>query len=72
MKAPTISLLSPSKNCPLKKLLIVDDEVDIATSIQYVLNQEGFATLLAHDGINSIRQTHLIVSIARKPAPTDI
>jgi two-component system response regulator VicR len=38
----------------LKKLLIVDDEVDIATSIQYVLNQEGFATLLAHDGIKAI------------------
>ncbi len=55
MKAPTISLLSPSKNCPLKKLLIVDDEVDIATSIQYVLNQEGFATLLAHDGIKAIQ-----------------
>src|SRR5262249_50150049 len=34
----------------MKKLLIVDDEVDIASSIQYVLNQEGFSTLLAHDG----------------------
>ena len=34
----------------MKKLLIVDDEVEIANSIQYVLNQEGFATLLAHDG----------------------
>jgi two-component system response regulator VicR len=34
----------------MKKILIVDDEVDIASSIQYVLNQEGFATLIAHDG----------------------
>jgi DNA-binding response OmpR family regulator len=34
----------------MKKLLIVDDEVEIANSIQYVMNQEGFATLLAHDG----------------------
>lgn len=34
----------------MKKILIVDDEVDIASSIQYVLNQEGFGTLLAHDG----------------------
>ena len=34
----------------MKKILIVDDEVDIASSIQYVLNQEGFATVLAHDG----------------------
>src|SRR4029453_4621460 len=34
----------------VKRILIVDDEVDIASSIQYVLKQEGFATLLAHDG----------------------
>ncbi|HEY9868603.1 MAG TPA: response regulator transcription factor [Candidatus Obscuribacterales bacterium] len=34
----------------MKRILIVDDEVDIASSIQYVLKQEGFATLLAHDG----------------------
>lgn len=41
----------------MKKLLIVDDEVDIANSIQYVLNQEGFSTLLAHDGLKAM---HLI------------
>ncbi len=34
----------------MKRILIVDDEVDIANSIQYVLKQEGFSTLLAHDG----------------------
>ncbi|HEY9715635.1 MAG TPA: response regulator transcription factor, partial [Chroococcales cyanobacterium] len=34
----------------MKKLLIVDDEVEIANSIQYYLNQHGFSTLLAHDG----------------------
>jgi DNA-binding response OmpR family regulator len=39
----------------MKKLLIVDDEVDIANSIQYVLNQEGFSTLLAHDGMKAIQ-----------------
>lgn len=39
----------------MKKLLIVDDEVDIVSSIQYVLNQEGFATLLAHDGTEAIK-----------------
>ncbi len=38
----------------MKKLLIVDDETDIATSIQYVLTQEGFSTLLAHDGLKAI------------------
>ena len=39
----------------MKKLLIVDDEVDIANSIQYVLNQEGFSTLMAHDGTKAIQ-----------------
>lgn len=39
----------------MKKLLIVDDEVDIANSIQYVLNQEGFSTLLAHDGLKAMQ-----------------
>lgn len=39
----------------MKKILIVDDEVDIANSIQYVLNQEGFSTLLAHDGVKAMQ-----------------
>ena len=39
----------------MKKLLIVDDEVDIVSSIQYVLNQEGFATLSAHDGLKAMQ-----------------
>jgi two-component system, OmpR family, response regulator VicR len=39
----------------MKKLLIVDDEPDIAASIQYVLTQEGFLTLLAHDGVKAIQ-----------------
>jgi two-component system response regulator VicR len=39
----------------MKKLLIVDDEVDIATSIQYVLSQEGFSTLMAHNGTRAIQ-----------------
>ena len=38
----------------MKSILIVDDEVDIATSIQYVLKQEGFTTLLAHDGLKAM------------------
>jgi DNA-binding response OmpR family regulator len=38
----------------MKKILIVDDEVDIASSIQYVLRQEGFQTLLAHDGFKAM------------------
>ncbi len=38
----------------MKKLLIVDDETDIATSIQYVLTQEGFSTVLAHDGLKAL------------------
>ncbi|MDZ4836007.1 MAG: response regulator transcription factor [Candidatus Melainabacteria bacterium] len=38
----------------MKKILIVDDEVDIANSIQYVLSQEGFNTTLAHDGLRAM------------------
>jgi DNA-binding response OmpR family regulator len=38
----------------MKKILIVDDEVDIANSIQYVLSQEGFNTYLAHDGLRAL------------------
>lgn len=38
----------------MKKILIVDDEVDIANSIQYVLSQEGFNTFLAHDGLRAL------------------
>ncbi len=39
----------------MKSILIVDDEVDIATSIQYYLKQEGYATLLAHDGLEAMQ-----------------
>ncbi|HMW93082.1 MAG TPA: response regulator transcription factor [Candidatus Obscuribacter sp.] len=39
----------------MKKLLIVDDEVDIVASIQYVLNGEGFSTLIAHDGLKAMQ-----------------
>lgn len=38
----------------MKKILIVDDEIDIASSIQYVLRQEGFQTVLAHDGVKAM------------------
>jgi two-component system, OmpR family, response regulator VicR len=38
----------------MKSILIVDDEVDIANSIQYVLKQEGFSTLMAHDGLKAM------------------
>jgi|688.fasta_scaffold184757_1 two-component system response regulator VicR len=44
-----------TRTVKMKKLLIVDDEVEIANSIQYVMNQEGFSTLLAHDGHKAIQ-----------------
>lgn len=44
-----------TRTVKMKKLLIVDDEVEIANSIQYVMNKEGFATLLAHDGHKAIQ-----------------
>jgi DNA-binding response OmpR family regulator len=39
----------------MKSILIVDDEVDIANSIQYVLKQEGYAVLQAHDGLTAMQ-----------------
>ncbi len=39
----------------MKSILIVDDEVDIANSIQYVLKQEGYSILLAHDGLQAMQ-----------------
>lgn len=39
----------------MKSILIVDDEVDIALGIQFVLKQEGFATLIAHDGLEAMQ-----------------
>jgi DNA-binding response OmpR family regulator len=39
----------------MKSILIVDDEVDIANSIQYVLKQEGYTILLAHDGLQAMQ-----------------
>lgn len=39
----------------MKSILIVDDEVDIANSIQYVLKQEGFSILIAHDGLQAMQ-----------------
>ena len=41
----------------MKKILIVDDEIDIASSIQYVLGQEGFATSIATDGNQALKLT---------------
>lgn len=39
----------------MKSILIVDDEVDIASAIQFVLKQEGYSTLLAHDGLEAMQ-----------------
>ena len=47
--------LPEAKCCRMKSILIVDDEVDIANSIQYVLKQEGYAILLAHDGLKAMQ-----------------
>lgn len=53
MNAP--SVLGNEIVASMKSILIVDDEVDIANSIQYVLKQEGFSILLAHDGLQAMQ-----------------
>ncbi len=46
-----------------KTILIVDDEKDLATTVAYAMEQEGWGTLLAHDG-------HTALGLAaRRPAP---
>lgn len=38
----------------MKKILIVEDEVDIANSVQYFLKQEGFACVVTHNGADAL------------------
>lgn len=40
---------------PKEKILIVDDEKDIARMIDYNLKKEGFRTVLVHDGEDALR-----------------
>lgn len=44
-----------------KKVLIVDDEKNIAISVQFLMKREGFEVLVAHDGeegLTKIRSEH--------------
>ena len=44
-----------------KKVLIVDDEINIAISVQFLMKREGFEVLVAHDGeegLDMIRSHH--------------
>lgn len=48
---------STSKVIPnaIPKILVVDDEKDIAYSTEYALKQEGYQTLTCHDGQEALR-----------------
>jgi len=39
-----------------KKVLIVDDEKNIAISVQFLMKREGFEVLVAHDGEEGLAQ----------------
>ncbi len=43
----------------MAKILIVDDEEDIAELVSYNLAREGFATVMAHDGETALRKVKL-------------
>jgi len=43
----------------MSKILIVDDEEDIAELVAYNLAREGFATVKAHDGDTALRKVRL-------------
>ncbi|HHN65866.1 MAG TPA: response regulator transcription factor, partial [Nitrospirae bacterium] len=38
-----------------KAILIVDDELDICTLLEYNLQKEGFVTHSVHDGISALK-----------------
>jgi DNA-binding response OmpR family regulator len=39
-----------------KKVLIVDDEQNIAISVEFLMRREGFEVLVAHDGEEGLRR----------------
>ena len=47
---------SPTASSPAPQILIVDDEEDILDLLQYNLQQEGFRTMLARDGIEALER----------------
>ena len=49
-------------DCNLKKILVVDDEIDILTLLQYNLEKSGFKVIIAKDGPEAI-------VLARKEKP---
>jgi DNA-binding response OmpR family regulator len=49
-----------------KKVLIVDDEVDLVETIRFLLEMEGYRVLVSHDGEDALHQArrenpHLII-----------
>ncbi len=42
-----------------KKILIVDDEPNIVTSLQFLLQQNGYEVDIAHNGLEAIQQIEL-------------
>ena len=50
MNAPTLGSSGPT-------ILVVDDEEDLLSLLEYNLEQEGFEVVLARDGVEAIEQT---------------
>ena len=50
MNAPTLGSNGPT-------ILVVDDEEDLLSLLEYNLEQEGFEVVLARDGVEAIEQT---------------
>lgn len=53
----------PALEGPRKAILIVEDEADLAATLEYNLEREGYQTRVAHDGRAALAE------LARSPAP---
>ena len=55
--------LSLITNMNKKKILIIDDEVDIANNIRLILSDENYNTSIAHNSKDALQQLSEIIII---------
>ncbi len=53
--APHNLVMQPD-NIPRRRILIADDDVDTALTLAELLDMDGFATRVAHDGISALEE----------------
>ncbi len=53
-----IATAAPAAAAANKRVLIVDDNVDSAVSLSWLLNEEGYSVQIAHDGVGGHKAAH--------------